>query len=215
MTLGRSSLPIEIQKLIIAFSSLPGIGPKTAQRLTFYVLSQNTDETLKLSDALRDVKNNLSYCQNCFFITNEENKNSCSFCIDKDTSLICVVESIVDAITIEMSGIHSGSFHILHGSISPMNGIGPENLKIDELIKRIDKTIKDFNSEMESIFDELKVNEKKRQALLRKLKSNKTLDDQQEAEKEKKEWEQKLLALYSKDSKEDKSTQTEKEEENK
>ena len=86
-------------------------------------------------------------------------------------------------------------------------------LIFDELIKRIDKTIKDFNGEMESIFDELKVNEKKRQAMLRKLKSNKTLDEQQEAEKEKKEWEQKLLALYSKDNKED--NPTEKEEENK
>tara|TARA_S200000501_G_scaffold128533_1_gene121448 strand:+ start:97 stop:720 length:624 start_codon:yes stop_codon:yes gene_type:complete len=137
MTLNRSSLPIEIQKLIIAFSSLPGIGPKTAQRLTFYVLSQNIDETMKLSEALRDVKKALSYCQNCFFITNEENGTSCNFCNDKDSSSICVVENIVDAITIEMSGIHSGSFHILHGSISPMNGIGPENLKVDELMKRI------------------------------------------------------------------------------
>ena len=137
MTLNRSSLPIEIQKLIIAFSSLPGIGPKTAQRLTFYVLSQNIDETMKLSEALRDVKKALSYCQTCFFITNEESGTSCNFCIDKDSSSICVVENIVDAITIEMSGIHSGSFHILHGSISPMNGIGPENLKVDELMKRI------------------------------------------------------------------------------
>ena len=137
MTLNRSSLPIEIQKLIIAFSSLPGIGPKTAQRLTFYVLSQNIEETMKLSEALRDVKKTLSYCQNCFFITSEENSSSCTFCIDKDSSSICVVENIVDAITIEMSGIHSGSFHILHGSISPMNGIGPENLKIEELIRRI------------------------------------------------------------------------------
>lgn len=137
MTLGRSSLPIEIQKLIIAFSSLPGIGPKTAQRLTFYVLSQNSDETMKLSEALKDVKNNLNYCQNCFFITNDESNSNCNFCKEKDTSSICVVENIVDAITIEMSGIHSGTFHILHGSISPMNGIGPENLKIDQLIKRI------------------------------------------------------------------------------
>ncbi|MFL2642229.1 MAG: recombination mediator RecR [Dehalococcoidia bacterium] len=137
MTLNRSSLPVEIQKLIIAFSSLPGIGPKTAQRLTFYVLSQNIDETMKLSEALRDVKKALSYCQTCFFITNEESGTSCNFCIDKDSSSICVVENIVDAITIEMSGIHSGSFHILHGSISPMNGIGPENLKVDELMKRI------------------------------------------------------------------------------
>ena len=137
MTLNRSSLPIEIQKLIIAFSSLPGIGPKTAQRLTFYVLSQNIEETMKLSEALRDVKKTLSYCQCCFFITNEDNTSSCNFCIDKESSSICVVENIVDAITIEMSGIHSGSFHILHGSISPMNGIGPENLKIEELIRRI------------------------------------------------------------------------------
>ena len=137
MTSGNNSLPVEVQKLIIAFSSLPGIGPKTAQRLTFYVLSQNIDETMKLSEALRDVKKALSYCQTCFFITNEESGTSCNFCIDKDSSSICVVENIVDAITIEMSGIHSGSFHILHGSISPMNGIGPENLKVDELMKRI------------------------------------------------------------------------------
>ena len=84
MTLSRSSLPIEIQKLIIAFSSLPGIGPKTAQRLTFYVLSQNPEETMKLSEALKDVKNNLNYCQNCFFITNDESVLSCNFCKEKD-----------------------------------------------------------------------------------------------------------------------------------
>ena len=86
MTLNRSSLPIEIQKLIIAFSSLPGIGPKTAQRLTFYVLSQNIEETMKLSEALRDVKQTLSYCQCCFFITNEDNTSSCNFCLDKESS---------------------------------------------------------------------------------------------------------------------------------
>ena len=137
MTLGRSSLPIENQKLIIAFSSLPGIGPKTAQRLTFYILSQSVDETLKLSEALKDVKKNLSYCQCCFFITSEENINTCNFCHEKESPSICVVENIVDAITIDMSGIHSGTYHILHGSISPMNGIGPENLKIDALINRI------------------------------------------------------------------------------
>jgi len=109
-----------------------------------------------------------------------------------------------------------GRSSYLQDSLSDLiNGVDSTygTLIFDELIKRIDKTIKDFNSEMESIFDELKVNEKKRQALLRKLKSNKTLDEHQEAEKEKKEWEQKLLALYSKDSKEDKPT--EKEEENK
>ena len=111
-----------------------------------------------------------------------------------------------------------GRSSYLQDSLSDLiNGVDSTygTLIFDELIKRIDKTIKDFNSEMESIFDELKVNEKKRQALLRKLKSNKTLDDQQEAEKEKKEWEQKLLALYGKDSKEDESTKTEKEEEKK
>jgi len=85
-------------------------------------------------------------------------------------------------------------------------------LIFDELLKRIDKTIKDFNSEMENIFDELKVNEKKRQTMLRKLKSTKTLDEQEEAEKEKKEWEQKLLALYGKDtSSEDKEAATKEE----
>ena len=111
-----------------------------------------------------------------------------------------------------------GRSSYLQDSLSDLiNGVDSTygTLIFDELIKRIDKTIKDFNSEMESIFDELKVNEKKRQALLRKLRSNKTLDEQQEAEKEKKEWEQKLLALYGKDSKEHESTQTKKEEEDK
>lgn len=111
-----------------------------------------------------------------------------------------------------------GRSSYLQDSLSDLiNGVDSTygTLIFDELIKRIDKTIKDFNSEMESIFDELKVNEKKRQALLRKLRSNKTLDEQQEAEKEKKEWEQKLLALYGKDSRGDESTETEKEEEKK
>ncbi len=109
-----------------------------------------------------------------------------------------------------------GRSNYLKDSLSDLiNGVDSTygTLIFDELLKRIDKTIKDFNSEMESIFDELKVNEKKRQTMLRKLKSNRTLEEQQEAEKQKKEWEEKLLALYSKDNEVNKPT--EKEEENK
>ena len=139
MTSGNNSLPVEVQKLIIAFSSLPGIGPKTAQSLSYFVLSQNKEETLKLSEALTEVKENLSFCNTCCFITNDKNSDNCSYCYEKDSSQICVVENVIDAITIEMSGIHNGSFHVLHGAISPINGIGPEKLKIEELMKRLNK----------------------------------------------------------------------------
>jgi len=139
MTSGNNSLPIEVQKLIIAFSTLPGIGPKTAQRLSYFVLSQNKEETLKLSEALIEVKENLSFCKTCCFITSDKNSESCSYCYEKDSAQICVVENVIDAITIEMSGIHKGSFHVLHGAISPINGIGPEKLKIEELMKRLNR----------------------------------------------------------------------------
>ena len=139
MTSGNNSLPVEVQKLIIAFSTLPGIGPKTAQRLSYFVLSQNKEETLKLSEALIEVKENLSFCKTCCFITSDKNSESCSYCYEKDSAQICVVENVIDAITIEMSGIHKGSFHVLHGAISPINGIGPEKLKIEELMKRINR----------------------------------------------------------------------------
>jgi len=139
MTSGNNSLPVEVQKLIIAFSTLPGIGPKTAQRLSYFVLSQNKEETLKLSEALIEVKENLSFCKTCCFITSDKNSESCSYCYEKDSAQICVVENVIDAITIEMSGIHKGSFHVLHGAISPINGIGPEKLKIEELMKRLNR----------------------------------------------------------------------------
>ena len=85
MTSGNNSLPVEEQKLIIAFSSLPGIGPKTAQRLSYFVLSQNKEETLKLSEALTEVKENLSFCNTCCFITNDKNS-------DKDMKELALAE---------------------------------------------------------------------------------------------------------------------------
>ena len=139
MTFNRSSLPQEVQKLILAFSTLPGIGPKTAQRLSYFVMSQNKDEVMNLSTALRDVKENLEFCKTCCFITSESNLESCKLCEEKDPSQICVVENVIDAITIEMSGVHKGGFHILHGVISPMSGIGPDHLKITQLITRLHK----------------------------------------------------------------------------
>ena len=102
---------------------------------------------------------------------------------------------------IDLSTPEGRSSYLTDSLSDLINGVDSTygTLIFDELLKRIDKTIKDFNSDMENIFDELKVNEKKRQTMLRKLKSTKTLDEQEEAEKEKKEWEQKLLALYGKD----------------
>ena len=102
---------------------------------------------------------------------------------------------------IDLSTPEGRSSYLTDSLSDLINGVDSTygTLIFDELLKRIDKTIKDFNSEMENIFDELKVNEKKRQTMLRKLKSTKTLDEQKEAEREKKEWEQKLLALYGKE----------------
>jgi|TARA_B100001105_G_C22398732_1_gene448112 recombination protein RecR len=137
MTFNRSSLPSEVQKLIVAFSTLPGIGPKTAQRLAYFVLTQDKNEVANLAIALKEVKENLDFCKTCCFITSNADKTICKLCEDKDPILICVVESVIDAITIEASGIHKGGFHILHGAISPMAGIGPEQLKINELFDRL------------------------------------------------------------------------------
>tara|TARA_B100000700_G_C14597330_1_gene647419 strand:- start:147 stop:506 length:360 start_codon:yes stop_codon:yes gene_type:complete len=104
-------------------------------------------------------------------------------------------------VAIDLSTPEGRSSYLTDSLSDLINGVDSTygTLIFDELLKRIDKTIKDFNSEMENIFDELKVNEKKRQTMLRKLKSTKTLDEQKEAEREKKEWEQKLLALYGKE----------------
>ncbi|MFA5842731.1 MAG: recombination mediator RecR [Candidatus Gracilibacteria bacterium] len=131
-----NSIPKPIQDLIQAFSRLPGIGPKTAQRLAMHLLTASDAVARDLSNALKDLKTSTTFCSTCFHLTTE---NPCSICSDsyRDTSLLCVVEEPVDLISIEKAGSYKGLYHVLHGHLSPIDGIGPQNLKIHELLSRL------------------------------------------------------------------------------
>ena len=132
------SLPEPIQNLINALSRLPGIGPKTASRLTFYLLSSQSALSEDLAHALLELKTGTTFCQNCFNITSA-GRIECEICTDseRDGSLICVVEEPLDVIALERTGVYPGRYHVLHGALSPIEGIGPEDLKIRELIERV------------------------------------------------------------------------------
>ncbi len=129
-------LPPSVSRLIEAFSRLPGIGPKTAARLTFYLFRAPDEVALGLSDALRDLKEKTTLCERCFNITE---KSPCPICSDpsRDQSTICVVEEPMDLIAIERTGAYHGLYHVLHGVISPVEGVGPDDLKIRELMERL------------------------------------------------------------------------------
>lgn len=128
--------PQPISKLIDGFMKLPGIGPKTAGRLAFYVLTMKEDDVLDLAKALVNAKRNLSYCSVCSNITDCD---PCRICQDKtrDQSVICVVQDPKDVIAMERTKEYQGLYHVLHGAISPMDGVGPEDIKIPDLIKRL------------------------------------------------------------------------------
>ncbi|MHD0398655.1 recombination mediator RecR [Staphylococcus simulans] len=128
--------PEPISKLIDSFMKLPGIGPKTAQRLAFHVLDMKEDDVVQFAKALVDVKRELTYCSTCGHITEED---PCYICQDKqrDRSVICVVEDDKDVIAMEKMREYKGLYHVLHGAISPMDGIGPEDINIPSLIERL------------------------------------------------------------------------------
>jgi recombination protein RecR len=132
-------LPKPIQNLIDALSRLPGIGPKTASRLTFYLLNAPENLSLDLAEALQTLKSGTAYCQTCFNIT-DSGREECELCSsdDRDSSMLCVVEDPLDVIALERTGGYSGRYHVLHGALSPIEGIGPEDLKIAELLQRLD-----------------------------------------------------------------------------
>jgi len=132
----NKAVPEPVTKLIEAFARLPGVGPKTASRLTYYLLRSPDTLALSLSDALRDLKVNTRLCSRCFNITVD---NPCRICADanRDQRLICVVEEPLDVLAIERTGSFSGVYHVLHGAISPVNGVGPDDLKIRELVGRV------------------------------------------------------------------------------
>ncbi|MFH1749418.1 MAG: recombination mediator RecR [bacterium] len=135
----KSFIPESIQTLIDEFAKLPGVGRKSASRLVFYLLNKPQSDLDVFSDALKELKVNLKKCQDCFNIT--ENKELCSICSDRsrDHSQICIVENILDVIALENTSQFKGLYHVLGGSISPIEGIGPDELTISDLLKRIKK----------------------------------------------------------------------------
>lgn len=128
--------PEPVTRLIEAFAQLPGIGPKTASRLTFYLLRRPAEQAEALAAALRDLKQKIVFCTTCFNITEA---SPCAICRDegRDLSIICVVEEPLDVLAIERTGEYRGLYHVLHGALSPVEGIGPDELRINELLVRL------------------------------------------------------------------------------
>jgi recombination protein RecR len=131
-------LPEPVQNLINALERLPGVGPKTASRLTFHLLRSNDDLPNQLADALRAIRTATSTCQTCFNITSA-NQDECDVCRDdrRDAFSICVVEEPLDVLALERTGGFSGRYHVLQGVLSPIEGVGPEDLKIRPLLDRV------------------------------------------------------------------------------
>jgi len=128
--------PEPVTRLIEAFAQLPGIGPKSASRLTFYLLRRPAEQAEALANALLDLKQKIVFCSVCFNITEE---SPCAICRDetRDRSILCVVEEPLDVVAIDRTGEYRGLYHVLHGAISPVEGIGPDELRINELLARL------------------------------------------------------------------------------
>ena len=131
-------LPRPVQNLINEFARLPGIGPKSAARLTFYLLRAASAQALELAAALQDLKEKTQLCSVCYNITEE---NPCLICSadDRERQVLCVVEEPLDVLAIERAHAYGGLYHVLHGAISPVEGIGPDDLKIAELVQRLEQ----------------------------------------------------------------------------
>lgn len=125
-----------LARLIDELSKLPGVGPKTAQRLAYYILRASATDAESLAAAVRSVKTDLLYCQTCFNIAETD---PCAVCRsdDRDRSMICVVEEPLDVLAIERTNAYRGVYHVLHGAISPVNGVRPDDLRIRELGQRV------------------------------------------------------------------------------
>jgi recombination protein RecR len=149
------SLPAPLQNLVNALARLPGIGPKTASRLTFHLLAAPEDLGRDLADALLALKTNIAFCGVCFNIM-MAGREVCEICADpqRDGRIICVVEEPLDVLAIERTGVFQGKYHVLRGALSPIEGIGPDDLTIQELLGRvqaggIDEVILATNPSME------------------------------------------------------------------
>ncbi len=125
-----------IARVVLALSKLPGIGPKSAQRLAYHLLQSADADIEELADSLRALKGSLTLCATCFNVTD---KNPCMICADtqRDSSILCVIERPADIPPVERTGRFSGFYHVLHGALSPARGVGPEDLRIQELLPRV------------------------------------------------------------------------------
>jgi recombination protein RecR len=125
-----------VDNLVAQLTRLPGIGSRTAQRLAFHVLSTPKDEALALATAIEEVKERVRFCRECGNLTEEE---LCAICLDarRDRTVVCVVEQPVDVISLERTHEYRGLYHVLGGSLSPLDGVEPEHLRIDELLRRV------------------------------------------------------------------------------
>ena len=131
-------LPDPLQKLVLALERLPGIGPKTASRLAFYLLRSPNEVADDLASALQNLKKSISQCSVCFNFT-LSGQELCEVCAsqERDASLICVVEEALDVLALERTAGYNGRYHVLHGALSPIEGIGPDDLKIIQLVERV------------------------------------------------------------------------------
>ena len=126
-----------VQDLIDELGRLPGVGPKSAQRIAFYLLKSSKEDALRLSRAITEVKDRISFCRRCYNVAEGE---LCLLCSDarRDPSVVCVVEEPRDIVAVEKTGEYTGVYHVLQGAISPIEGIGPEQLRVKELLTRIE-----------------------------------------------------------------------------
>lgn len=132
-------LPEPLQKLINALERLPGIGPKSASRLAFFLLRADVSYSGDLAEALTGLKDKVTFCEECFNITMAGNIQ-CDVCASskRDAEVLCVVEEALDVLALERTGGFSGKYHVLHGVLSPIEGIGPDDIKIIQLIERVE-----------------------------------------------------------------------------
>ena len=141
-----------VTKLIEKFESLPGVGHKSAERMAFFLLRKSEDEVKDFAEAIFDARKQLKFCTVC---QNMSDKDVCDICGNaaRDKSVICVVQDPKDVQALERSREFAGTYHVLHGTISPMNGVGPDDIRIKELLRRLDGTVKEVivatNSDVE------------------------------------------------------------------
>jgi len=137
-----NTLPKSVRALIEEFSRLPGIGPKSAQRLAIHLLRTPNERVASLGESVLKLKENIVFCSECWNIAEE---NPCLVCdgVDREKSVICVVEDVLDVAAVEKTRDYKGLYHVLHGALSPVDGIGPDQLKLDGLFARVDKGVND------------------------------------------------------------------------